>query len=143
MKEVVLGSYDIIHAHKLGGIHVTALQVNEEMLWIGTRAGMSIHLRISQLVHALSTNKLSSNSNQFECLSFGRAGPVRFFLSNTEKGKRFFVSIGDGFEDFNQNDEHFGKDDALSLILSLGNDHLFLPPNFFIFQPAGHLLFVF
>ena len=87
------------------------------MLWIGTSAGAIIHLRISQLVDSLSTNKLSSNSVQFECLSFGHAGPVRFFLSNIEEGKRCLISIGDGFEDFNHNEQHFGKDDALSHLI--------------------------
>ena len=115
--ENLLGCYDIIRAHKLGCLHVTALHVSEEMLWIGTSAGVIINLRISQLVDSLSTNKLSANSIQFECLAFGHAGPVRFFLSNIEEGKRFLISIGDGFEDFNQHEEHFGKDDAFSHLI--------------------------
>lgn len=79
------------------------------MLWIETSAGVIVNLRISQFVDWLSTNKLSANWIQFECWSFGHAGPVRLFLSTIEEGKRSLISIGDGFEDFNQHEERFGK----------------------------------
>jgi hypothetical protein len=44
---------------------------------------------------------------------------VRFFISNnieqeTNQLDSFVISIGDGFENFNNNEENLGKDDALS-----------------------------
>lgn len=93
------------------------------MLWIGTSAGVIINLRISQLVDSLSTNKLTANSIQLECVSFGHIGPVRFILSNIEEEEnnllnRLLISIGDGFEDLNNIDEqNLGKDDASSHLL--------------------------
>jgi hypothetical protein len=110
---------DIIRAHKLGCLHVSTLHVCKETLWIGTSAGIILHSTISQLIDSLSMNKLNQNSIQLECLSFGHAGPVRFFISNnieqeTNQLDSFVISIGDGFENFNNNEENFGKDDALS-----------------------------
>ncbi len=109
---------DIIRAHKLGCLHVSTLHVCKETLWIGTSAGIILHLTISQLIDSLAINKLTQNSIQLESLSFGHAGPVRFFISNIEQGTNklnsFIISIGDGFENFNHNEENLGKDDALS-----------------------------
>ncbi|CAF1262464.1 unnamed protein product [Rotaria magnacalcarata] len=121
---------DIIRAHKLGCLHVSTLHVCKETLWIGTSAGIIINLTIPQLIDSISTsgnNKLTLNSMQLKCLPFGYAGPVRFiisidknFLSTTDEGtiiKTFVMTIGDGFEDYTNNDESLGKDDALSHLI--------------------------
>lgn len=62
-----------------------------------------------------------------KCLPFGHVGPVRFIISTdknllltTEEGatvKTFVVTIGDGFEDYTNNDETLGKDDAISHVI--------------------------
>ena len=100
---------------------MSTLHVCKETLWIGTSAGIILHSTISQLFDLLLVNKLNQNSIQLECLSFGHAGPVRYFLSNIEQETNqlnsFVVSIGDGFENFNQNEENLGKDDALSHLI--------------------------
>jgi hypothetical protein len=105
----------------LGCLRVSTLHVCKETLWIGTSAGILLNLTISQSIDSLSTNKLTANSIQLECLSFGHAGPVRFILSKTEESpsnlNTFIISIGDGFEDFNNNDENLGKNDALSHLI--------------------------
>jgi hypothetical protein len=121
---------DIIRAHKVGCLHISVLHVCKEVLWIGTSAGVIINLTISQLIDSLSTNvinKLTSNSIQLKGLSFGHAGPVRFiistdknFISDTDETnciQTFVTTIGDGFEDFNQEDQNLGKDDALSQLI--------------------------
>ncbi|CAF3389737.1 unnamed protein product [Rotaria sp. Silwood1] len=121
---------DIIRAHKLGCLYVSTLYVCKETLWIGTSSGVILNLTIPQLIDSLSTNtnnKLTSNSIQLKGLSYGHAGPVRFiisidknFISTTEEGttiKTFVITIGDGFEDYNNNDETLGKDDALSHLI--------------------------
>lgn len=74
------------------------------------------------------SNKLTANSLQLKGLSFGHTGPVRFILSTdttivptsdetTTTVKTFVFSIGDGFEDYTNNDESLGKDDALSHVI--------------------------
>ncbi len=115
---VLLVCDDIIRAHKLGCLHVNTLHIYNETLWIGTSAGIILNLTISQLIDSLSTNKLTQNSIQLECLSFGHEGPGRFFISNNQQQiNQFIISIGDGFEDFNNNEENLGKDDALSHLI--------------------------
>jgi hypothetical protein len=94
----------------------------KEILWIGISAGIILHLTISQLIDSLTINRLTQNSIQLEFSSFSHAaGPVKFFLSNIEQETHqlnsFVISIGDGFENFNQNEENLGKDDALSHLI--------------------------
>ncbi|CAF4458915.1 unnamed protein product, partial [Rotaria socialis] len=109
---------------------VSTLHVCKETLWIGTSAGIIINLTIPQLIDTISTsgnNKLTLNSMQLKCLPFGYAGPVRFiistdksFLSTTDEGtiiKTFVITIGDGFEDYTNNDENLGRDDAFSHLI--------------------------
>ncbi|CAF1140330.1 unnamed protein product [Adineta steineri] len=121
---------DIIRVHKLGCLYVSTLHVCKEILWIGTSAGIIVNLIIPQLIDLLSingTSKLTLNSIQLKGLTFGHVGPVRFILSTdknilstTDDGstiKTFVITIGDGFEDFNNNDETLGKDDALSHLI--------------------------
>ncbi len=119
--KIILVCDDIIRAHKLGCLHVSTLHVCKETLWIGTSAGVLLNLTISQLIDSLSTSKLTTNSIQLESLSFGHAGPVRFIISKTDDAttnlNTFVISIGDGFEDFTNNDENLGKDDALSHVI--------------------------
>ncbi|CAF3480181.1 unnamed protein product, partial [Rotaria sp. Silwood2] len=60
-------------------------------------------------------------------LSYGHAGPVRFIISidkniisKTEEAniiKTFVITIGDGFEDYNNNDDSLGKDDSISHLI--------------------------
>ncbi|CAF4426855.1 unnamed protein product, partial [Adineta steineri] len=64
---------------------------------------------------------------QLKGLSLGHAGPVRFIISTdttilstseeTTSVKTVVLSIGDGFEDYANNDETLGKDDALSHVI--------------------------
>jgi hypothetical protein len=108
---------DIIRAHKLGCLHISTLHVYKETLWIGTSAGIILNLRISQLIDSLSTNKLTTNSIQLESLSFGHAGPVRFILSKIDDGINNIISIGDGFEDFINNDQNLGINDILTHLI--------------------------
>lgn len=102
----------------------------KETLWIGTSAGVLINLTIPQLFDSLSingTNKLTANSVQLKGLTVGHVGPVRFILgteknvlSPTDEGalmKSLVITIGDGFEDYTNNDESLGKDDALSHLI--------------------------
>lgn len=122
---------DIIRAHKLGCLHVTTLHICKETLWIGTSAGILLNVSLSQLIDPSTTNginKLTGNSLQLKALPYGHAGPVRFILSmdrtissdNDVEGKTFQTSIftmGDGFEDYQQNDENLGKDDSFSHLI--------------------------
>jgi len=122
---------DIIRAHKLGCLHVTTLYICKETLWIGTSAGILLNVSLSQLMDPSTTNginKLTGNSLQLKALPYGHAGPVRFILSidrtissdNDVEGKTFQTSIftmGDGFEDYQQNDENLGKDDSFSHLI--------------------------
>lgn len=113
---------DIIRSHKLGCLRVTFLHVCKETLWIGTSAGVLINLTVGQLIDG-TMNKLTGNSLQIKGLTFGHAGPVRFILSTdrtTDDGttmKTLVFTIGDGFEDFTNNDETLGKDDPLSHLI--------------------------
>ena len=117
---------DIIRAHKLGCLRVSALHVCKETLWIGTSAGILINLSVPKLIDSTS-NKLTANSLQLESLSFGHAGPVRFIISTdttvvstsdeTTSIRTLVFTIGDGFEDYANNDETLGKDDALSHVI--------------------------
>ena len=87
---------------------------------------MLINISIPQLLDS-TNNKLTANSLQLKGLSFGHAGPVRFIISTdttivptsdeTTTVKTFVFSIGDGFEDYTNNDESLGKDDALSHVI--------------------------
>ena len=123
---------DIIRAHKLGCLHVTALHICKETLWVGTSAGVILNISLSQLIDSTSSNggtKFASNSLQIKPLIFGHAGPVRLILSTdtntssttstvpTEEMKTLVLTIGDGFEDYNHNDETLGKDDAHSHLI--------------------------
>ena len=117
---------DIIRAHKLGCLRVSYLHVCKETLWVGTSAGVLINISIPQLIDS-TNNKLTANSLQLKGLSFGHAGPVRFIISTdatilppsdeTTSVKAFVFTIGDGFEDYTNNDESLGKDDALSHVI--------------------------
>ncbi|CAM2722468.1 unnamed protein product [Rotaria socialis] len=117
---------DIIRAHKLGCLRVSALHVCKETLWVGTSAGVLINISVPQLIDS-GSNKLIASSLQLKALSFGHAGPVRFiistdttFASTSEDStgvKTLVLSIGDGFEDYTNNDETLGKDDALSHVI--------------------------
>ncbi|CAF1243460.1 unnamed protein product [Adineta ricciae] len=117
---------DIIRAHKLGCLHISTLNICKETLWIGTSAGILLNLTIPQLVDNLSihgTNKFNLNSIQLKSLSYGHVGPVRFCLSmdkfnfRNENFKRFLMTIGDGFDDYQNLDENLGKDDALAHLI--------------------------
>ena len=72
---------------------------------------------MSQINDSLIVNKLTQNSIQLECLSYGHEGPVKFIISKKSEQidhlNTFIISIGDGFENFDQNQENLGKDDAL------------------------------
>ncbi|CAF1236085.1 unnamed protein product [Rotaria sordida] len=117
---------DIIRAHKLGCLRVSALHVCKETLWVGTSAGVIITITVPQLIDS-GNNKLTASSLQLKGLSFGHAGPVRFIISTdttlvstSEEAtsvKTIVLSIGDGFEDYTNNDETLGKDDALSHVI--------------------------
>ncbi|CAF3358005.1 unnamed protein product [Rotaria sp. Silwood1] len=117
---------DIIRAHKLGCLRVSALHVCKETLWVGTSAGVIINITVPQLIDS-GSNKLTASSLQLKGLSFGHAGPVRFIISTdttivstSEEAtsvKTLVLSIGDGFEDYTNNDETLGKDDALSHVI--------------------------
>ncbi|CAF2791087.1 unnamed protein product [Rotaria sp. Silwood2] len=117
---------DIIRAHKLGCLRVSSLHVCKETLWVGTSAGVLINITVPQLIDS-GSNKLTASSLQLKGLSFGHAGPVRFIISTdtnvistSEEAttvKTLVLSIGDGFEDYTNNDETLGKDDALSHVI--------------------------
>ncbi|CAF3871802.1 unnamed protein product [Adineta steineri] len=117
---------DIIRAHKLGCLRVSALHICKETLWVGTSAGVLINISVPQLIDS-GNNKVTANSLQLKGLSFGHAGPVRFIISTdttilstseeTTSVKTVVLSIGDGFEDYANNDETLGKDDALSHVI--------------------------
>ncbi|CAF4326176.1 unnamed protein product, partial [Rotaria sp. Silwood2] len=117
---------DIIRAHKLGCLRVSSLHVCKETLWVGTSAGVLINITVPQLIDS-GSNKLTASSLQLKGLSFGHAGPVRFIISTdtnvistSEEAttvKTLILSIGDGFEDYTNNDETLGKDDALSHVI--------------------------
>ena len=117
---------DIIRAHKLGCLRVSYLHVCKETLWVGTSAGVLINISVPQLIDS-ANNKLTASSLQLKGLSFGHAGPVRFIISTdttvvstsdeSTSVKTLVLSIGDGFEDYTNNDESLGKDDALSHVI--------------------------
>ncbi|UJR10864.1 hypothetical protein I4U23_015051 [Adineta vaga] len=117
---------DIIRAHKLGCLRVSALHICKETLWVGTSAGVLLNISVPQLLDS-SNNKLTASSLQLKSLSFGHAGPVRFILStdativsSTDEStsmKTVVLSVGDGFEDYATNDESLGKDDALPHVI--------------------------
>ena len=117
---------DIIRAHKLGCLRVSCLHICKETLWVGTSAGVILSISVPQMIDS-GNNKLIASSLQLKGLSFGHAGPVRFILSTdttivspndeTSTLKTFVLSIGDGFEDYTNNDEGLGKDDALSHVI--------------------------
>ncbi|UJR34912.1 hypothetical protein I4U23_027690 [Adineta vaga] len=109
---------DIIRAHKLGCLHISTLNISKETLWIGTSAGILLNLTIPQLFDNLSingTNKLILNSIQLKSLSVGHIGPVRIILSNKEN--QSIMTVGDGFENYQINNENFGKDDAINHLI--------------------------
>jgi hypothetical protein len=105
---------------------VSYLHVCKETLWVGTSAGVLINISVPQLMDSVN-NKLTASSLQLKGLSFGHAGPVRFIISTdttivstsdeTTSVKTLVLSIGDGFEDYANNDESLGKDDALSHVI--------------------------
>jgi hypothetical protein len=117
---------DIIRAHKLGCLRVSYLHVCKETLWVGTSAGVLINISVPQLIDS-ANNKVTASSLQLKGLSFGHAGPVRFIIStdttivstsdDSTSVKTLVFSIGDGFEDYTNNDESLGKDDALSHVI--------------------------
>ncbi|CAF1461333.1 unnamed protein product, partial [Adineta ricciae] len=117
---------DIIRAHKLGCLRVSALHICKETLWVGTSAGVLLNISVPQLLDS-GNNKLTASSLHLKSLSFGHAGPVRFILStdttvvssadDSTNMKTIVLSIGDGFEDYATNDETLGKDDALPHVI--------------------------
>jgi hypothetical protein len=94
-----------------------------------------LNISLSQLIDSTSNNgttKFTSNSLQIKPLIFGHAGPVRLILSTDSNStgatttpptddnppiKTLVLTIGDGFEDYNHNDETLGKDDAHSHLI--------------------------
>ena len=126
---------DIIRAHKLGCLHVTALHVCEDILWVGTSAGVIVNIHFPQLIDASSNamNKLSSNSLQVKTLPVGHAGPVRCIISTqpttvttADEGttmKTPILTIGDGFDEYASNNETLGKDDAVSHLILWTLEH--------------------
>ncbi len=87
---------------------------------------MLINISVPQLIDS-GHNKLTASALQLKGLSFGHAGPVRFIISTdttvvstsdeTASVKTVVLSIGDGFEDYANNDETLGKEDALSHVI--------------------------
>ena len=124
---------DIIRAHKLGCLHVTALHVCEDILWVGTSAGVIVNIHFPQLIDASNnaTNKLSSSSLQVKTLPVGHAGPVRCIISTqattlvtADEGatmRTLVLTIGDGFDEYasnnNNSNETLGRDDAVSHLI--------------------------
>ena len=112
----------------------------ENVLWVGTSAGVILNIHFPQLMDASNnaTNKLSSNSLQVKTLPMGHAGPVRCIISNqpttlttAEQGKTMktqILTIGDGFDEYatnnnNSSNETLGKDDAVSHLVLWTLEH--------------------
>ena len=125
---------DIIRAHKLGCLRVTALHICKETLWVGTSAGVLVNITVPQIIDSSSSSSSSNGTNRFPAtslqlkgLSCGHAGPVRSIISTdttvvtpTEDAptvKTIILTVGDGFEDYANNDETLGKDDSLSHVI--------------------------
>jgi len=106
---------DVLRCHKLGCLHIRTMSIYENILWIGTSAGIILFLKLSQL-----TTKFDRNLIEFECLPKGHSGPVCLFLSKTIEhcSSSMLISIGYGFEQFHfDNEQILGKDDSFIHLL--------------------------
>lgn len=76
--KMLAGCDDIIRQHKLACLRVTALLCCKELLWIGTSAGILLHL---PLPHLTPTAGKIHNIPQLSSVAMGHAGPCRLLIS--------------------------------------------------------------
>ncbi|XP_054270541.1 rho guanine nucleotide exchange factor 17 isoform X2 [Macrosteles quadrilineatus] len=115
---------DIIRQHKAACLRVTSLLACQDLLWVGTSAGVILTMPLPHVSPATTAAKLPPVSGRCKCVPHGHTGQVRF-LTVVERGDReregrpLVISGGDGYEDFRSASvsEVAGREDSTNHLL--------------------------
>ncbi|XP_059489276.1 rho guanine nucleotide exchange factor 17 isoform X2 [Neocloeon triangulifer] len=117
---------DIIRQHKAACLRVTALVAHQDLLWVGTSAGVILKIKTPSVT---STTSKLAKPPLVKGISRGHTGHVRFLTTvevdypseSASQGKRaiLVISGGDGYEDFRCSNvsELSGREDSTNHLL--------------------------